>query len=472
MLLSEIINGLSVEIISHTRDPFISYISCDSRTIRAGSIFVAVKGYILDGHCFIQQAIERGASVIVIADKKYLQQGVVNIVYYNTRKLYALLCKRLYSVQPKHILAVTGTNGKTSVVNFTQQLLQDNGCSAVSMGTLGIRGEIVQKQDLTTAEPGVLHRTLTTLASQKIDYVAMEVSSHSIEQYRVHGIDFCAGAFTNLSHDHLDYHKNMTEYFTVKKKLFSEILPKDKPVVLNSDIKEYVPLRNTRLDKIIDYGKNACVIKLLQQRAASKGQYITYMLRDKKYTSYIPLLGEFQAYNILCAIGLLYSLNIFVQDLKALCTIPGRMQLLDYSLPIIIDYAHTPHALLQALLALQWHYSHREIIVVFGCGGNRDREKRFLMGQIAAEYSHEVVVTDDNPRSEDPTQIRKEIIRGCRQAVEIPERARAIEYALAKQGKTKAVLLIAGKGNEEYQFIGNKKIPLQDLYIVKECLNI
>lgn len=458
-------------------------VAVDSRLVEKNFIFVAINGSNEDGSKYITQAIERGATTIVHQNQIFDKcEGVKYIQVENSRIALAEIVKILYPLQPKFILGVTGTNGKTSVAHFINEILQSLSISAVSIGTLGVKGSIEMNSGLTTPSMIELHKILQEVKKLAIDYAALECSSHGIDQRRLDLVKFHACGFTSFSQDHLDYHKNMEEYFATKCKLFS--LYKNNFAVLNADIPEFKVLHELCLKnnhKIIAYGKNfvsdaAYNIQIKSILAEGKYQLVSWKINHQLFESKIPLIGEFQIYNLSCAIGLLLSCGInLVQIMKTLDhirSVTGRMELVTSfkGANIYIDYAHTPDGLEQVLKTLR-NITKGKISLVFGCGGERDQSKRYKMGETATKFADRIIITDDNPRNENPEEIRKQILAAIGdKAVEIGDREAAISFAI-KQLQPNDNLLIAGKGHEEYQLIGNKKIIFSDRNKILDITN-
>lgn len=459
------------------------HITANSKEVENGSIFVAIKGYSVDGHNFIEEAVHKGAKTIVLEDRTKIIPKFKNKINFvlvsDSRIALAELASKLYR-QPDNIVAVTGTNGKTSVVNFINQILTRLGKHSASIGTLGIRDDRKifdnkkEYQNLTTPETVTLHKALEELKDHNINYTAIEASSHGLVQHRLDGLQIKAAAFTNLSQDHLDFHKSMENYFKAKTLLFSRLLPTKASAVLNADIKEYEQLKEVCLDKkqyILSYGKKGEFLTMMDSNY-QQGLDCEYILADSKYTLKTDLLGEFQLYNIFTAACLVYALGFSSEQiakvLNNLEAIPGRMQRIAKS-EVFVDYAHTPDALQKTLMVMRQNLEGK-LIVVFGCGGDRDIGKRPLMGKIASQYADLVIVTDDNPRTESPSKIRQEILVACnKDAVEIDGREKAIKYAIENMG-AKDRLLIAGKGHEDYQIIGTEKTDFSDSLIAANII--
>ena len=464
----------------------ITGISSNSKNIKEGYIFVAIKGIEFDGFKFIQEARKNGA--ILIMAEEIREKNVISIKKYSSRKIYALLAASYYKNQPQQIIGVTGTNGKTSVVEFCRQIWCQAGWKAASMGTLGTKlsdnlmmpAKQQSTNNLTTFEPLDLYNQLNILTSQEISHVAIEASSHGIDQYRLDGINFSGAVFTNLSQDHFDYHQTIENYFSVKKRLFTKIIKNNSAVAINID-DDHGELLYNELKKlnllILTFGKNSKAdIKIKSITQNSNSINLEVIFNNTTFSSTIGMIGEFQVYNVLASASICIALgmdaNFVFKSLSYLKPVPGRMEIVSghpsESL-IIIDYAHSPDALFSVLKSLRGNVKGR-IITLFGCGGNRDKGKRKVMGKIASENSNEVIVTDDNPRTEKPSNIRKQILIGCPNAIEIAGRNNAIKYAVSKLKKND-LLLIAGKGHESFQTIGTESLPFNDFTVAKEAIN-
>jgi len=430
--------------------PLLKGVTADSRLIKPGFAFVAIKGEKLDGKDYIQAALEKGATHIIIEGEDGID---------NARRALAYIASKLYQPQPENIVAVTGTSGKTSVAHYFRELASFAGYKSASIGTFGVVSEEINIDDGLTSPPAEkMHQYLKELKSKNIDYVAIEASSHGLSQSRLDFIPFKAAAFTNLSQDHLDYHKDMEEYLAAKMILFSDLL-KDGVAVLNQDIKEFEAIKKV-CNKIIIYGKEKGDVSFAHD---------AFNIMGERIEACPNVFGEYQYYNIAAAIGLAVACDIKItgEMINALHAPEGRLEKLDKA-NIFIDYAHKPEALEKAILTLKSTTSGR-LIVVFGCGGNRDKLKRPIMGEIASRLADMIIVTDDNPRFEDAAQIRAEILSACPKGIEIGNREEAIKYAISIMEKDDA-LLIAGKGHEDYQIIGDKKIHFSDKEIAKEYL--
>ena len=466
------------------KDIEISAVTADSRRVKKGSLFAALPGNKVKGSDFIADAIMHGASAILLQKdteiSNDIEQGdVVFIRSENTRKDFAKIVANFYQLQPENIVAVTGTSGKTSTVSFVQQLWHLSGITkCASLGTLGLRGPGINRYGgLTTPGTQALHADLADLTASGITHLAMEASSHGLDQYRLDGVRVKAAAFTNLSRDHLDYHENMDEYFAAKARLFSELLEDGGTAVINADDEYCDRLRKICEDaghKILSFGRNGDDIKLLSRTPKPQGQDIEFEVAGQKYQMTLPLVGEFQIMNALCALGLIMAVggasDDFVPLLEKLRGVSGRIELVPGhpTAAVYVDYAHKPAALEAVLNTLRPH-TQNKLYCVFGCGGNRDPGKRPLMGKIACDLADIAVVTDDNPRYEDPTDIRKAILDACSDAKEIADRAEAINWAV-DQLQEGDVLVVAGKGHEQGQIIGEKHLPFNDVEEVEKAL--
>lgn len=394
----------------------------------------------------------------------------------NPRRRFAIMAARFFQRQPQAIVAVTGTNGKTSVVSFARQIWTALGHPAASIGTLGVAAPGFDGgAGLTTPDPADLHRMLADLADAGIDHLAIEASSHGLQQSRTDGVRLAAAAFTNLTRDHLDYHGDEEHYFRAKARLFEELLPAEGTAVLNVDsptFERLAAIARRRGQKIISFGSfdadRACDIALVSARPSNFGQHLTVAVDGRHLEVDIALVGDFQVSNLLCALALVIACGADAETALATLSkvhgVPGRLQRVaghDNGVAIFVDYAHTPDALAAALAALRPTCAGR-LHVIFGCGGDRDRGKRPEMGAIAARGADRVIVTDDNPRGEDPAAIRAAILAACPGAREIADRGDAINAAISdlQVGDT---LLIAGKGHETGQIIGMRTIPFDDV---------
>lgn len=454
-------------------------LALDSRRVRPGDLFAALPGTRADGLAFAEAAVAAGAAAVLGDDRlRSRPLGVPVLVAADPRAAFARIAARFFGEQPRIVVGVTGTSGKTSVAGFTRQLWQKLGHRAASLGTLGILGPGIERPGaLTTPDPIELHRELAALARDGIERLVMEVSSHALDQRRVEGVRFAAAAFTNLSRDHLDYHGTSEAYRAAKLRLFEELLPPGAPVVVNADAEEAAAIaaiaRERRLE-LLDFGRAARRLRLLGQTPLAPGQRLELRLDGRDVTIETRLVGAFQAHNLLAALGLALATGAPLEAafrLGELEGAPGRMQhVADHpaGAAVYVDYAHKPDALRQALEALRPHCAGR-LHLVFGCGGDRDAGKRPLMGSIAARLADRVIVTDDNPRSEDPAAIRRAILEACPGALEIGDRRAAIAAALDGL-EADDLLLVAGKGHETYQIVGDRVLPFDDAAVVRELL--
>jgi UDP-N-acetylmuramoyl-L-alanyl-D-glutamate--2,6-diaminopimelate ligase len=390
------------------------------------------------------------------------------------------MAARFYRPQPETVAAVTGTNGKTSVTVFTRQLWQGLGWPAASLGTIGIVAPgFAHPGSLTTPDPVTLHSELNALAQSGVDHVAIEASSHGLDQFRLDGLKPKAAAFTNLTRDHLDYHGDMAAYRAAKTRLFTDLLPRDGIAVINLDDETGAELaRNCRLrgQRVLGYGRaEPAELRLVAARPTPHGQELTLDLLGVRHELALPLMGDFQAMNVLAALGLAIATGAEIAPavalLPTLTGAPGRMERIGThatGAPILVDYAHSPDALENALKALRSHVEGR-LILVFGCGGDRDTGKRPQMGAIARLLADVAIVTDDNPRSEEPASIRRAIVAACPGAIEIGDRGDAIRRGLAMLRAGDA-LLVAGKGHETGQIVGGRTLPFSDSDVARAAL--
>ncbi|QKX02992.1 UDP-N-acetylmuramyl-tripeptide synthetase [Wolbachia endosymbiont of Litomosoides sigmodontis] len=448
-------------------------VTCNPKKVKDGYLFVCVSE---EGERYV--SIVKASVIIASLNAVPAHGAEICIFYPNPLAIYGKIVSRFYQFkQLKYVTAVTGTNGKTSVVEFCRQIWQNAGYNAASVGTLGtcVNNEREDNNNsLTTPDANDLYFILRDVNSKNIEHLALEASSHGIDQYRIHGLKLNAAAFTNFSQDHLDYHKDVSKYFEAKKRLFYEVLPEGKTAVLNSDIDEYYALlkiAKKRGNKVIAYGKIGSDITLLRQIPTFDGQHLIIRIGNEVYSMFFPVLGQFQAYNLLCAIGIVIASKL---DYRKICinklvSLPGRIEKVK---PFaFVDYAHTPSALKQTLLSLKWHFN-KKIVLVFGCGGNRDQAKRAEMGKIAKVYADRVIVTDDNPRDEDPAKIRHDILLCCSDALEVRDRRKAIKKGINIAYDKNMILLVAGKGHEKFQIIENKTFEFSDVEIIKNHILI
>lgn len=456
----------------------ITAIVLDSRKATPGALFAALPGTKTDGLAFIPQAVAAGAVALLLpaeAPDAAVPPGVTTIRCADPRRALAVLAAAFHAPLPQAMTAVTGTNGKTSVAEFTRQIWAASGRAAASLGTLGLISPAGRVSGgLTTPDTVSLTATLSDLAARGVGHVALEASSHGLDQRRLDGLVLAAGAFTNLTRDHMDYHRTEAAYFQAKARLFDTVLPEGAAAVINADAPQAAALSaiaQRRKLRLVDYGVAAKALRLVSRAATAAGQNLELSLSGRAARLDLPLAGAFQAMNALAAFGLAISTGI-EQDaaLSALAAIegaPGRLErraARDDGATVYVDYAHTPDALETVLSALRPHAAGR-LIVVFGCGGDRDRGKRPAMGGIAMRLADRVIVTDDNPRTEVAAAIRAEVLAGCPEAEEIGDRAEAIKTAMAGM-KAGDLLLVAGKGHETGQIVGATVLPFDDRAVV------
>jgi len=456
-------------------------ISFDSRKVKKKDIFFAIDGIKTSGSKFIAEALSKGASAVVCEKKDKLQNfNNPMIIVKDVRKSLSETCSKFYKKKPKNIIAVTGTNGKSSVADFFYQILKLCRLPVASIGTLGIHSnKFHKKTNLTSMDPLNLHKSLEILDKKKIKNVILEASSHGLDQKRLDGLDMKAGIFTNLSHDHLDYHKNMKSYLKSKMYLFEKLLKRNSQIITDEDNVEFNKIKNIAKKKKLKkntIGLKSGNIQILKNKYRHDYQIVKVSINSKIFLTKIPLIGYFQIKNlfmaILAAIECGAKQNKIFNNLKKIKPVAGRLECvskLKNNSRIIVDFAHTPDALEKSLISLKEHFK-KDILIVFGCGGDRDKKKRTKMGKIAQKYCRKIFVTDDNPRFENPKRIRKEIIKGCKsKAVDISSRKKAIKIAI-KELQANEILLIAGKGHEKIQDYGNKIINFSDKTIIKEII--
>ena len=456
-------------------------LTCDSRQVEPGFLFAALPGVEADGRAFIGEALGRGAICVLAPPGTLLPDGspVPLLASDNPRRHFARMAARFFEKQPATIAAVTGTNGKTSVVSFTRQIWTRLGRQAGSMGTLGMTAPgVAAPGRLTTPDPMELHRQLRDLAQQGTECLALEASSHGLAQYRLDGVEVAVGAFTNLSRDHLDYHGSMADYQNAKARLFSEVMKPGATAVLNADTECFATLREIAKERrlrTLSYGAAGDDVRLDAIEPLADGQRLTLIVDGRPYTVDLPLLGAFQASNALCALAVVLACGEehegAVAALLSLEGVRGRVELVarhPNGAPIYVDYAHTPDALATVLSALRPHVTGR-LVVVFGCGGDRDGGKRSEMGRQAAELADAVIVTDDNPRHEAPAEIRRQILDGCPDARDIGARREAITAGVAGLSAGD-LLVVAGKGHETVQIVGSKSVPFDDAEVARSAV--
>lgn len=472
--LKELLEGVGLD----TPGLKVAGVNVDSRAIKPGDVFFAMPGLKVHGDAFAADARARGAAVMVTDRTPAVDPGMPVVVVDDVRRVYARAASRQFPAQPETIVGVTGTNGKSSIVSFVRQIWEACGIEAASVGTVGIetsRG--LTPGELTTPDALALHRDLAGLKSAGIDHVAMEASSQGLHQGRVDGIRFSAVAFTNLSRDHLDYHPDMEAYRDAKLRLFTDLISEGGSAVVNVDDPYHEPFMFAALGRgatLMTVGREGAWFEVGSVENQGYGQRVTGRLVGEPIEFHLPLTGAFQASNAIVALALAMATGApkkaAIESLSRLRGARGRLELVGErnGAAIFVDYAHKPVALETALAALR-PYAPNKLHVVLGAGGDRDKGKRPMMGEIAQRMADHVVVTDDNPRTEDPRRIRAEIIAAASGADEIGDRREAIRSAV-RALTAGDVLLIAGKGHEDYQIIGTEKHHFSDHEVVAEIL--
>jgi len=462
----------------------ITGLTSDSREVRAGYLFAAFPGLKQDGRKFIADAARQGAAAILVPEGTDTGDiSCVIITAKNPRSAFAKMAAAFYGKQMDVIAAVTGTNGKSSTVNFCRQIWQLMEHASASLGTLGVIAPGINRPGIhTTPDPVTLYSEIAELEAAGVTRLAIEASSQGLDQYRLDGLRVTAAAFTNLTRDHLDYHGTMEKYFEAKMRLFREVLIDKGVAVINADSDHAEAVRKVcaeRKLRVIDYGERAKDIKLETRKPLQSGQFVGVSILGERYEFELPLVGDFQASNALCALGLVIAedpdnrlLHMqCVHALERLQSVRGRLEFaatLPNGAAVYVDFAHSPDGLETMLKAMRPH-AHKKLHVVFGCGGDRDRGKRPMMGEIATRLADRVIVTDDNPRTEDPTFVRSEIMKGAPAALEVAGRAAAIRLAVRALGPND-VLVVAGKGHEQGQIVGKEVLPFDDVTEVKAAV--
>ncbi|MDP1914211.1 UDP-N-acetylmuramoyl-L-alanyl-D-glutamate--2,6-diaminopimelate ligase [Brevundimonas sp.] len=466
-------------------DPMITGVTADSRKVAPGALFVALPGSAADGRAFIPQALSQGAAAVLAPADTDARLAPVLITSGDVRRAYAIAARGFYGAQPATCVAVTGTNGKTSVAAFCRQIWAALGLHAASMGTLGVLAQTgnVNREltgpGLTSPDAADAARMLADLAGSGVTHLALEASSHGIDQRRLDGVTLQAAAFTNLSQDHLDYHGDMVAYRDAKLRLFETLLPRGRTAVLNADSDAYSSFAAASIMSglgVMGVGERGRDLSLIGRRAVPEGQRLTIDARGTLHEVLLPLAGAFQASNALVAAGLCIAAGEtperVLAGLEKITGAQGRLQRIPGSGrgEVYVDYAHTPDGLETVLKALRPHATGR-LIAVFGAGGDRDKAKRPLMGEIAGRLADVSIVTDDNPRSEDPAAIRRAVREGCPAAREVGDRRAAIQQAIEMMGDGD-VVVIAGKGHEQGQIVGGVTHPFDDATEAAEALRI
>ena len=482
MRLSDLTEGGGIAAQETVPDIDITGLTADSRNVLPGFLFAALPGAKTNGYAFINEAIARGAVAVLApstVDARDIDNRIALVTDSAPRRRLALFAARFHRGQPDTVAAVTGTNGKTSVTHFAYQIWQQLGHRSAALGTLGIIAPGREPSaGLTTPDPVLLHQCLAELKQDGVNHLAIEASSHGLDQRRLDGVHISAAAFTNLSRDHLDYHGTMDAYLDSKLRLFSELLRDGGAAIVDADSEHYETIAAIVRDRglhLLTYGRERGDIRCTQ--AVSNGDNCSLNIKVfcTKYKIDFALPGAYQIDNALCAIALTIACgaapHIVVPMLARLTGVPGRMQVAGRrrnGAAVIVDYAHTPDALASALQAARAYGANR-LVVVFGCGGDRDPEKRVEMGAAAEQFADYIIVTDDNPRSENPAAIRAQAIEGCPDAIEIGDRGEAIHagVAMLEDGD---LLLVAGKGHEQGQTIGGKSFPFDDVIVSRAAI--
>ena len=463
---------------------FFSGIAFDSSKVKKNDIFFAIKGANFDGHNFIPIAIKKGSKIIITEKKiKNKLKGILIIYSKNVRKLLAEVSYKIYKNRPKNLIAVTGTNGKSSVCDFYYQILKLNNKKVATIGTLGVKSDGIDVNlSNTTIDPIQLGKILNKLKKKGINNVIMEASSHGLEQNRLDGLLFNSGIFTNLSQDHLDYHKNLKNYLKAKLYLFKNLLKDKGHVITDEKLPEFKKIKNISINKNLKLHKinDGNLLKILSHTYQGDNQLIKIEYKKLVKVIKINLIGKVQLKNLLMAIIAAKKSNLNIQKIfnviPKIKSVKGRFEeigKIKNNSKVILDYAHTPDALKTCLLNLKEQFKDRKISLLFGCGGNRDQDKRFKMGKIASDLSDKVYLTDDNPRYENPNKIRDDIKKGIKNksVVEISNRSKAISLAI-KDLNAGEILLVAGKGHEKTQNLGNRKIFFSDKQVILKSINI
>ena len=457
-------------------------LTADSRQVKPGYVFVAVPGTKADGSQFIDDAVAKGAIALVVNQEASIPGGLKIPVFVapEPRRSLSMMAARYYGAQPATVVAVTGTSGKTSVAEFTRQIFSACGRQSASLGTIGvIKPSGAVYGSLTTPDPVTLHASLAELAREGVTHLAMEASSHGLDQYRLDGVKLAAAAFTNLGRDHMDYHPNIGHYFDAKMRLFNELLQPGQPAVINTDgndAHDAIVTARARGLKVLTVGTKGETVRLDRVDREGFAQRLTLHHDGRTYSVLLPLVGTYQVENALVAVGLAIAAGEnpeqAIQSIAQLAGVKGRLEIIGECCGAlaVVDYAHKPEALIAALDACR-PFATGKLICVFGCGGDRDRGKRPIMGGIAVEKADIVIVTDDNPRTENAGSIRAEILVNAKGAQEIGDRTEAIRTAVGMM-QPGDVVLVAGKGHETGQIVGTTTLPFSDHDVLRAALGI
>jgi len=469
-------------------DGVVSGLSFNSKEVSENNLFVAIQCEDVAKH--IKESYESGAKFFVVEEDSLkaaesLSDDIYIFVSTNARQTLSLLAAAFYKKTPKYLAAVTGTNGKSSVVSLLRQIWQSSGVEAAALGTVGLERSYgfdknIELPPLTSLDPLTFFKTLSYLQGEKVEALAFEASSHGLKQHRMDGAPLSVAAFTNLTLEHLDYHHTMDDYFAAKARLFSEVLPQGKAAVINLDTPyadKLLKICKDRKHTVITFStkKDADFKTTKVEVKQGKISIDVDFMGTKVSKITLNLYGTFQVENILCAAAMAYATNVKIKDIlqsiPTLCSVAGRMEFLGKTSKgamVFIDYAHTPDAMENALSSIK-HHGKGDLYLVFGCGGDRDKEKRPQMGKIAVKNANYVYITDDNPRYENPDDIRSQILKGAPGAIDMADRAAAIKDAMANLNKDD-ILLIAGKGNQDGQLVQGKMLPYSDKTEVSKWL--
>jgi UDP-N-acetylmuramoyl-L-alanyl-D-glutamate--2,6-diaminopimelate ligase len=479
MRLSEVLPA-DIALPAGAQNVSVAGITAASAAVGPGAIFAALPGAKVDGASFVPEAVARGAVAIIVGKNKNIRvpEGVALIEVDNPRAALAKIAAKLAGRQPACAVAVTGTSGKTSVADFTRQIFTALGHMAASVGTIGIvKPSGAVYGSLTTPDPVTLHASLAALADEGVTHLAFEASSHGLDQNRLDGVELAAAAFTNLGRDHMDYHPTVEAYLKAKLRLFTELLKPGQPAVINTDgayAAEVAAAALARGLRVMKVGTGGDALKRTSLTRDGFRQIIGIAAGGTSYDVELPLVGAYQVENALVAAGLAIAVGedtgLVLKALSGLKGVPGRLEIIGERNGglAVVDYAHKPEALAAALDACR-PFATGRLISVFGCGGDRDKGKRPIMGRISVEHADVTIVTDDNPRSEQPAEIRREILAGATGAREIGDRAEAIATAIAMM-RPGDVVLVAGKGHETGQIIGDRIVPFSDHDEVRKAL--
>lgn len=473
MKLGQLVSGADMA----SADKIVTGFAIDHRKIAPGTVFGAFEGAAFNGEDFIDDAIAAGA-VAVVARPEAVVRGAMHVAEANPRQAFAHLAAKFFRPFPDHVAAVTGTNGKTSTAELTRQLWRMAGHNAASIGTLGITTASDQaKTGLTTPDIVTFLSNMSGLAREGVSHAIFEASSHGLSQYRSEGVPVSVAAFTNLSRDHLDYHGTMEAYFEAKMRLFDEVVDESGCAVIWADdvwSDQAIARARKRELRLITVGEKGKGIQLLSRQPTQLGQTLELRIQGDVHKLKLPLIGAYQAANALVAAGVVMAsggeVESLLSHLARLQPVRGRLEravITKSGAPVYVDYAHTPDGLRAAIAALRPH-TKGKLITVFGAGGDRDTGKRPEMGAVAVADSDIVIVTDDNPRSEDPSLIRADVMAGAKGAHEIGDRRYAIAFAI-EHAEPDDIVLIAGKGHEQGQIIMGRVLPFDDVEVAREC---